>query len=58
MAKAQKPVCSECGSDNVTRDGILDWNVNAQEWQYHAPLDNTDCNECGGECNLKWIDAN
>jgi hypothetical protein len=45
-------VCAHCGSDNVTRDGLLEWDTDAQQWVKRGELDNTDCEECGGETSL------
>lgn len=53
----EKPVCTHCGSDDVTRDGILRWSVQDQRWEVSAELQNEDCNACGGECDLKMVPA-
>ena len=52
-----KPVCTECGSDDVTLDCIGGWDADKQEWIVIGELDNSDCNVCGGECSLKWVAA-
>lgn len=44
-----KMVCSNCGSENVTRDGLLKWSVPDQQWEASAELDNTQCDDCGSE---------
>lgn len=51
-----QPYCKECGSKDVTMDAIARWDVNAQAWLISSELDNTDCDDCGGECTVKWAD--
>lgn len=51
-----KPVCSRCGSDDLTIGGISRWCIDKQEWELSRTLDNTVCNNCGGQCRLNWID--
>jgi ribosomal protein S27AE len=52
-----KPICSHCGSDDVTADALTRWNPNTDAWEVSNVLDNSDCEQCGGECNLIWVDA-
>ena len=54
--KLQQPYCKECGSTDVTMDAIASWDMKTQAWVLVGELDNTDCNECGGECSLKWAE--
>ena len=51
-----KMVCSWCGSDDVTRDGLLRWSVEEQKWEVSCELDNADCNKCGGEASLEEVE--
>jgi len=44
-----KLVCPHCGSDDITRDGLLRWSVPDQKWEASSELDNMDCNACGEE---------
>jgi hypothetical protein len=54
----EKPVCRECGSDDVRADAYAVWNVEAQEWEVSATFDKGSvCEKCGGECSLKWIEV-
>ena len=53
MTKYIKMVCSHCGSDQVTRDGLLEWSIALQSWVVAGELDNTDCNVCGGQTSLR-----
>lgn len=54
----QKPVCSTCGSEEVRRDAYASWNTKTQEWELITTFDNTDCEQCGGQCSLEWINHN
>lgn len=53
----KKMICGHCGGDNVTRDAIAHWDVSKQAWVITDVLDNTDCNDCGGQAKLKETDA-
>lgn len=56
--RKQKPVCRECGSDDVLADAYAEWHVGLQEWLVQNTFDKGSvCNACGGECRLKWVDA-
>lgn len=44
--------CKYCGSDNVTVDAVARWNIAAQQWEIAGLLDNSDCNDCGGETDI------
>ena len=45
-----KLVCPYCGSDEITRDGPLEWDVEKQEWvSYGFVRDEMGCVECGKE---------
>lgn len=57
-AVPQKPVCSECGSDDVKADAYAEWRVDLQEWQVQNTFDKGSvCEDCGGECRLNWVYA-
>jgi Zn finger protein HypA/HybF involved in hydrogenase expression len=47
-----RKVCKHCGSDNVSVDAIMRWDVDAQQWTLAALLDNSDCDDCGGETTI------
>ena len=49
MSAKIKVVCPTCGSDDVTRDGILSWDIPTQEWVVVGEYDDMTCNECGYE---------
>lgn len=42
-----KPVCTICGSDEVTRDAIVRWDVEAQTWIISSLLEDLQCDHCG-----------
>lgn len=41
-------VCGSCGSDDVTRDATVRWDIERQRWELSNVLDNGDCNACSG----------
>jgi hypothetical protein len=49
-------VCNVCGSRDVTRDAIVRWDEENQEWGFSSELDNTDCNNCSGEAHLDEVE--
>lgn len=57
-AKPTKPICERCGSEDVRADAYAGWDVQAQRWDVVATFDKGSvCENCGGECRLKWVDA-
>lgn len=52
-----KMVCTACGTDGVTCDAVCRWCVETQEWEVSGLFDNTDCDECGGECRVKEVET-
>jgi predicted nucleic-acid-binding Zn-ribbon protein len=49
MTKKIKLACPACGSDDITRDGVLRWSVEDQRWEAAGEFDQMDCAECGAE---------
>ncbi len=47
--KKVKLVCPNCGSENITRDGLLRWSVPEQKWEVAGELDCMNCDDCDGE---------
>lgn len=43
--------CASCGSENVKADAYAEWNPELQMWEIVSLFDNTDCEDCGGECS-------
>lgn len=43
--------CTTCGSTNVLADAFVAWNVELQQWEVAAVMDNghscEDCGDCG-----------
>lgn len=39
--------CGSCGSAGVTRDAVVRWNVDAQDWEVSKVFDSGDCDVCG-----------
>ena len=51
----EKPVCRECGSDDITFDSISVWDEYRQNFVTNTVLDTTFCDNCG-DCRVDWID--
>ncbi len=49
------PVCAHCGSDDVTMDAVARWDIKQQTWIMSDTQDFTDCQQCGGQCNIKYV---
>lgn len=49
MTDKTKPVCTECGSDDVRCDAYAIWDIEAQDWVLLTTFDNTDCEKCGAD---------
>lgn len=51
----QKPVCAECGSDDVTLDAVARWDEEKQDWALSSTFDDAYCGACEqADINLKW----
>lgn len=46
-----KMVCHNCGSDNITSDATVRWNVDIQDWKISGIFDSKNCEDCGYEKN-------
>lgn len=44
-----KFVCRYCGSDNVSKEGLVDWDAETQSWVVRAIYDNGYCHDCETE---------
>lgn len=42
--------CARCGGFNVTCDAVARWDNVTQQWEMSSMFDNTDCDDCSGEC--------
>lgn len=52
----KKPICRNCGSDNLERDALVSWNIDTQDWEVMSVLDNVTCRSCGYESNWsQWV---
>ena len=52
-----KPVCTHCGGSNILFDAVSCWDVERQEQVMINTFDNIDCEDCGGECSIDWIEV-
>lgn len=57
LKRPQVPICTECGSADIRSDAYARWSVERQEWELVTTFDNTDCENCGGECSIEWVDT-
>jgi len=55
-ASRVKPVCDDCGSDNVTKDAVAAWDEPEQAWVLLSTYDSTTCQDCERESDdmLEW----
>ncbi|WP_322037960.1 hypothetical protein [Burkholderia cenocepacia] len=44
-----KMCCPHCGSNLVTKDALVMWDIATQDWQVVSVLDNGNCEACGAE---------
>lgn len=53
----QKPICQECGSDDVSFDAAAAWNQETQEYELTSTFDSGGCRSCGQEFkHVDWVD--
>ena len=54
----QKPVCRECGSDDVIADAFAAWDVETQQWKVTQAFEKGGCCEACGEQDIRfdWVD--
>lgn len=59
--KKTKPVCSECGSDNVLVDAFASWNPDTQRYELDNIYDQWQCfNEFACDSNdtqVDWVEV-
>lgn len=54
----QKPICQECGSDDVSFDAAAIWNQETQEYELSSTFDSGSCHNCEQEFkHADWIDG-
>ena len=54
-SKKVKPVCDHCGESDIRVEAFVTFNVLTQTWKIMELTDNYVCNNCGQECQPKWI---
>lgn len=53
----QKPICQECGSDDVSFDAAAVWNQETQEYELSSTFDSGGCRNCEQEFkHVDWVD--
>lgn len=56
--KKEKPICANCGSDDVKSDAYADWNIETQRWELTGTYDKGSyCERCQDECSLEWVEV-
>mgnify|MGYP006278097043 CR=1 FL=1 len=51
-----KPICTECGSSNLSRDAVAAWDDNEQDWVLVTYYDkDVWCNDCGAENSMDYV---
>ncbi|MBV2149902.1 hypothetical protein KRZ98_16785 [Sphingobium sp. AS12] len=55
-----KPVCRDCGSEDIGRDATARWDEDLQDWSLTAVYDSVTCDSCGAEsdnlCNWQPLE--
>lgn len=52
----QKPICVECGSENVNLDATAMWDVEKQDWVLAYTYDDAFCCDCEMDnISLNWV---
>lgn len=46
-------VCVKCGGDNVGHDATVKWDVEKQAWDISGIFDNSFCDDCGDDIDIK-----
>lgn len=49
------PRCARCRGENIFCDATATWSVEKQNWELKSFYDNTDCDDCEGECRVFWV---
>lgn len=54
-----KPVCPYCGSEDISADAAVRWDIENQEWQTTNVFDKGKlCDNCGEEFSeCEWVPA-
>jgi hypothetical protein len=55
-SKRYTMVCSQCGSDQVSRDAWANWDTVEQQWVLGAVFDYAHCNKCDRETSIIQIE--
>ena len=47
--KGMKPVCTDCGSDNLVFDAHIQWNITKEDWELISEPDIWYCRTCSDD---------
>lgn len=48
------PYCASCGSSEVRKDALAQWDEAFQVWTLVTTFDHVICQDCGERCDLEW----
>jgi hypothetical protein len=54
--KKYKKVCEVCGSQSITFEGSVIWNINKQEYYIADLYDHTYCGDCQDHVNVSDVE--
>lgn len=58
LKSMEKPVCTECGSDDIKTDAYAVWDVVKQDWVLDQAFEKPCvCEKCSGECSIEWVEV-
>ena len=57
-----KPLCKECGSENLIVDAVLRWDIDEAKWMVYGESNftkclNEDCDKWEDDTLVDWIDV-
>ena len=55
LTKRVRPVCDQCGSDDIRIEAYIEWNAMKQDWKLKEVTDNIVCCSCGHDCKPRWV---
>ena len=48
--------CDRCGGEEISCDAAARWCEESRAWEISGLFDDTDCDDCGGECGIVRVD--
>lgn len=53
----KKPVCNECGSDEILVDAFGEWDSEGNQWVLHSTYDDLFCSSCSKSVDVTWAEV-